>query len=439
MSRKGLIVIIVLVLILLGLLGGLYYYLQAKSAAPGSTSSGFTLGNLFPFGKAPLTPTTNTENNTSNQSNNVNSNPNGEVSNTVPPLLRRIAEFPIAGATIFDRVIGTSTKKETVSVIRYMERSTGNVYEASTSTLDLIRISNTTFPKVHEAIFDSTGENVIARTMPSDDDEIISTYYGHLKKLTATSTEQMLETTLLSNSSDVVITSPIKNKIFSLGNEGGEKGVISKFDGSGKNTVFTSLLKEWLPTWPSEDNIVLSTKPSASVEGVAYLLNIPTKNTKKIGVSLAGLTVSVSPNLANILYSESDSKNHTIIFGLMDKDGKAPTPLFLKTLPEKCVWSQKEKNMAFCAVPDSLPAATYPDDWYSGKISFADSIWKINVLNGEVRDIAPIREMVKTDIDAINLSLDSKEDYLLFTNKKDLSLWGLQLKASVTPTASSTI
>ena len=227
--------------------------------------------------------------------------------------------------------------------------------------------------------------------------------------------------------------------MFSLtSSAGGVSGTISNIDGAKKNVIWSSILKEWLPTFAGENNVILTTKPSASSNGVSYILNLVSKSFKKIGLSLPGLTVSASANLEYVLYSQADVKNQSIIFGLLDKSGKDPTPLFLKTLPEKCTWSVREASVIFCAIPDSIPAATYPDDWYQSKVSFSDSIWKINLKTGEARDIAPIREMVKQEIDGINLSLDSKEDYLLFTNKKDLTLWGLQIKAPIVSTTTAT-
>jgi hypothetical protein len=432
MSRKALAIIVIFVIILLGLLGGFYYYLKTQaSTTPGSPSKGLSLRDFFPFGKAPATTpgATPTPQNsgTSTQNNPVQENIVATANPSVP-VLRHITGTPIAGAVIFDRTTGTSTKKTTVNAIRYMDRATGNVFEAATNTLSVLRVSNTTFPKAYEAFFDNSGESMVLRTLKNDDGEAISTYFGHLHKETPTSTEEKLDTTLISNNADFISLSPTKSKLFSIGSEGGEKGIVSNLDGSNKTIVWTSQLREWLPNWVTADTILLSSKPSADVIGSSYLLNVSTKSFRKTGSSLPGLAVSASPNLSYLIYAQSDTENLSLIFGLMDKTGKTPAPLSLKTLPEKCVWSQKDTAVIFCAVPDFIPKATYPDDWYMGKMSFSDSIWKLNLATGENRQIASLRELSKSDIDGINLSLDSKEDYLLFTNKIDLTLWGLQIK-----------
>ncbi len=140
--------------------------------------------------------------------------------------------------------------------------------------------------------------------------------------------------------------------------------------------------------------------------------------------------MSVSPDLKLGFYSDSNTDAQTFNSGLLNISNENTTPITLKTLPEKCVWSQLNNSVVYCAVPDSIPRATYPDQWYQGIVSFSDSIWMINTKTGVTKDLAPLRQISNGDIDAINLSLDSKEDYLTFMNKRDLSLWGLQLNAS---------
>ena len=63
----------------------------------------------------------------------------------------------------------------------------------------------------------------------------------------------------------------------------------------------------------------------------------------------------------------------------------------------------------------------------SGVISFNDEFWSVNVETGEQNLIYKPSDEKKPVQDAINLSLNDKENYLFFNNKKDLSLWGLSL------------
>jgi hypothetical protein len=83
--------------------------------------------------------------------------------------------------------------------------------------------------------------------------------------------------------------------------------------------------------------------------------------------------------------------------------------------------------MVYCAVPSQPIKAIYPDDWYKGTISFIDKIWQSNATTGEIKLISSIVDTSDRVIDAFNLGLDPKDDFLIFMNKNDLSLWSLDL------------
>jgi len=55
-------------------------------------------------------------------------------------------------------------------------------------------------------------------------------------------------------------------------------------------------------------------------------------------------------------------------------------------------------------------------------------VWKINAKTGATNRILTPQSVANTTMDITNLVLSAKEDYLLFTNKKDLSLWLLKLE-----------
>ena len=101
----------------------------------------------------------------------------------------------------------------------------------------------------------------------------------------------------------------------------------------------------------------------------------------------------------------------------------------LRTLAEKCVWGSFYKNMLYCGVPTQRDTASYPDDWYKGKVSFADSLWQMNVTTEEVTSLSSLLEQADRFIDAVNLQIDDRDDHLFFMNKTDLSLWSLDLVA----------
>ena len=443
MQRKTIFLIVIIFAFLAGAgLFGFYYYLQKQSSSSPYGGS-FSLQNFFPFGN-------NGSNNNNSSNNNVVVNSNSNTSSSAPlpyPILRHITNVPTAGDTIIDRQIATtssSTKsiKITKSFIRYIERGTGQIYETLTDSLDTTRVSNTTFPKVYSAYFNSTGSSTVLLTLPNENADVVNTVYGNLSKSNATTSSSTpiiynLNTTLLSNIASEIAVSPDKKSIFTILSSRGNPGITSNFDSSKQSIVWNSPTDEWIPYWATSNGITMTKKPSFGVAGFSYLLNTSSSKYTRLMGDINGLTTLPSPDLSSVLYSSSDNGN-LLSLNLYSVKNKTSQYFSLRTLPEKCVWSSFVKTpVIYCAIPENLPNAMYPDDWYKGLVSFSDSIWKINLTTGESKRIVLLTQLAGQNIDATNLTLDSKEDYLTFINKNDLTLWGLQLPTTSTTSAAT--
>ncbi len=439
-KRTSLIIIILVISLLVGGLIGFYFYTKNKN--PGSTILGRQVGTRTNFGgydpNSTINPTTNTETGSS-------SIPTSTLTAVKIPKLRKISDVPTAGADfvlvpIYEdinknvepadlSVSKTPIKKqlkliETKTFIRYIERGTGHIYQTATSSLEKDRVSITTEPKIYEAFFTDKGDNLILRGLIGSSD-IVSTRYASL--LTSTSSANEIKTLsakdLPIQISQIAI-SPSKTQLFSI-MESGVRGLLSKIDGGSTVGIFNTPYREWIPSWPEERNIVLTTKASGFAPGFAYILNTSSKQLTRILGNIYGLTTLTSPDLSKVLFSASERGTFTLNY--FNRTENTTTGLPFKTLPEKCIWSKKEKSVVFCAVPENIAFSTYPDVWYQGLISFSDSIWKIDLETGETRIIVNTQEESGEVLDTTNLYLSPNEDYLVFTNKVDLSLWGLQL------------
>ncbi len=142
MTRQSIskILIIIFVIVILGIVGEYFYLSNTKSTVEVSRNG--TSGGLVPSGNPSVDTNTNIPNNSAL----------GNV-----PRLRKISTTPVAGAEVFSRRNGSSTE----SIIRFVDRATGNIYETSTSSLAVIRVTNTTIPKINEAYFNSDGNSVL--------------------------------------------------------------------------------------------------------------------------------------------------------------------------------------------------------------------------------------------------------------------------------------
>ena len=421
MLNKITIVIGIIFVIVIGVFLFLYFTQDKKANTISDIAT--SIRDFFPFGKGTVaTPKTNV----------VETNPNQNTvpteTNTTPPRLREIYPLPVAGSEIF--TVGSST------FVRFLEKSTGNVYESKTDKNTVERISNTTIPKVAEAVFVKK-DTVLLRYL-KDDSDLIETVFGSFATTTATTagatttrevgTLAELVSTYLTPNINGLAVSDKKDKLFYMTElDSGARGVISNPDGSKGATVFDSPIREWVVQWPKTDTITLNTKASAQLPGYLYFLNTVTGKQKLVLGGWLGLTTLANTNVTKVLYSFNDTAGKMYLQTYkIASDTFSPT-LSTPTLAEKCVWSKKNIDIVYCAIPKSLKGGTYPDDWYKGLVSFEDNLWKIDTVTGTTEQILNIFEVAGKDIDAVNLSIDAEEKFLVFMNKKNFSLWSYAL------------
>ncbi len=170
---------------------------------------------------------------------------------------------------------------------------------------------------------------------------------------------------------------------------------------------------------------MLTTKPSAYFKGYLFSLNTAGsgKNSYVLGEKY-GFNTLVSPDGKKVIYNEILNNNlETFIY---DIKSKSVTYLTQATIVEKCVWAADSKQV-YCAIPQKLYEAAYPDAWYKDNISFADNIWSINPETGAFRIVIPLQDQVATPIDVYKIVVSSDNKYLLFQDKNTLRLWKYNL------------
>lgn len=440
MSKKTIIIIIGIIAII-SAVGGYVYMTMSKPNQAGDTTS--TMGKIFsPFGFGQKI------NQGVQNSNGVDiSIPKSDIPTT--PIFgskfNQITDFAVSGATFFidqrpltskpvevkietptntNKITGTKKTKvtaapptpttEPVPSIRYMKRNDGHIYEKYLDTGATGQISNSTIPEVYEGLFSSNPNNVIYRLL-GQDDKTIKTAYGVLGGRDSGF--------LPDNTLDLSI-SPNGNNIFYLAtNSTGIYGVIGSFVDTKKSQIFASPFTEWLSQWPTNQTIFLTTKPSYGVDGFMYALSTTNSKIKKIMGGVKGLTTQVSPNGDKVLYSESTSAGPRMSIYTISTGKYSETGLY--TLPEKCVW-MNDSITIYCAVPDTIESNLLPDEWYQGQISFNDKFYRINTEINSLNQIANSIENIP--VDGIKLFTDDTQKTLFFTNKKDNTLWSLDLR-----------
>ncbi len=415
MSKKYSIIIIIIVILLLFV--GLIFLLFSSNGNNNSTTVN-TQTSSSPFGN-------NSSNKTSTTTAKIINNQSASTTKNLADLIQ-LYRNPTSGSTFF-------SNKNGQSILRFVDRAVGNIYEyvSETQTGEVTRITNTTIPKIQEAIWSSTGSNLIYRFLENDTDNINS--FSSIIKISSSSISsgsqgEITGQFLQPNIKQVVI-SPKGDKVFGLldkSDKSGSYGFIENIDGSNPKMIFDSQLLYWNISWPKDNIITFTTKPNYIDSGSLYFFNPQTYSMDKIFGGIIGLSTITNKDGSLLAYSHSLDKS--FLLNIYDVKNRISSDLSVATLADKCVWGNTNSKVLYCAVPQDIPSDNYPDAWYQGLESFSDNIWKIDVQTGSVTEIYQIGSNESVSIDAFNLTISNNDKYLAFTNKNDLSLWLLQIK-----------
>jgi hypothetical protein len=339
------------------------------------------------------------------------------------PRVYELLYLPVAGAGFVE----TKDKSGIVqsSAVRYIERGLGYIFETPLATYTESRIVNETRSRISEALWGNGGKSVVVRSF-DDTDNAIKTSILNISASSVLSTQGTSTASggAFLNAEEFFLPDFIPfmavaedgtDKLFYLENGNAvSAGSLSTFNNTGVVRIFTSTFTEWLPQFPNQKLVTLTTKPSENVPGYLFFLDTKTKALTKVLSGINGLTSLTSHDGSSVLYAEIKSGTPELaVYDLTKKETRILAP---QTLPEKCVWSAKN-IIVYCAVPQTLPTAQYPDQWYQGLFSFSDNIWKIDTRTGIAEKILTPSDFRAPSLDMINLTLSSDDTHLLFVNK----------------------
>jgi len=403
MSKKLFIITVsvVLVLFLISLIG--YYFMITRNSDTSSENpSGFS---FFPFGS--------NDDSTPTSSGEAGTEANKPSAQNYTAKLRKISATPVAGAGVLDVKAGT--------IIRHIEKATGHIYETELFSPNQNRISNTTIPTVYDAIWGNKNLSLIARYL-KENDYTVDTYSLTIKEVSTTTENTISGITFPSNISDVSI---FGSTVFYLEQKQDSSiGYTSDFSGKNRRQIWNSPIKELLPQFVNGRTVALTTKPEQNIPGFLYFVDTSSGGIRKILGNINGLSSLTSPDAGQVLYLTEESDAILSIYNIKAKSARTLTPI---TFPEKCVWSKKDLNVIYCAVPRESLGGNSLISWYKGLVSFSDDIWKYDIKN----NTADIAENLSAEsgepIDVVKLLLSDSEQYLVFINKRDNTLWSLDL------------
>ena len=428
MTNRTLIIILsAIVIIAIGF--GAFWFMSHNGSGQAGTGTA-TSSPLF----VPLNRPGQSGTNKNAQNNNTNTGTYATTSNPVGqiPVLRLLSNTPIGGYS-------ASTTAST-TVVRWVDRGRGTIYEAKENSLDIRTLSTTILPRMYTSVWNTNLSAFIGMMLP-DNTTPPSAVYASLMApaiTQAASTTSSISTVAPFNlkgkqlpaNTIAIAVAPAGDKIFFLVKEGiGSSGYTANFDGTKVVRIFTTPLTQINVEWPVSNIIAITTKGNSTMGGFLYFVNPTTGVWKKILGPYNGMSTRVSHDGKHVIVSIT-GQNNDVVTDIYTVATNSGVTALINTLADKCAWGNFYKDLVYCAVPFQPVSGTYPDDWYKGSLSTVDKIWSVNATTGEVHMVGQIIGQADRVIDAFNLSLDSKDTYLFFMNKNDLSLWSLDLVRS---------
>ncbi len=395
--------VVTLLLVLVAGLGGWYWYLRAKSASIEDLSGGRGLGASTPSFESEGGSTF------GNIVKGLGFQEEQSIPETKkPPRLWRTLATPGAGLGFISGA--TSTR------LRFLERSTGYLFEADVENGKTVRLTNTLTPQAYEAYFSGTGMPVVERLQ---DERMIAQsllYRASSTQPFGTMTEYSF------GAVRAIVAHPKKNEVLAAVEDG--KGIAlirSQWDGTKPARVFSSTIKNWRIHWLADDSIIISEPPASGVPGSAY--RVSANGLTPIVRNVPGLTILPRTNSDAILIGADDG---TLSIGVRGSAASSTAALPIRTVPEKCVWVPGKTPVAYCAVPQSISSGQFLNDWYRGRVHTSDTWWKVSVGSATAEQLLPPSEGQLLDVESP--AINDAGEYISFRNAYDKSVWVLRIK-----------
>lgn len=368
-------------------------FFGAQSGTNGERTPVDFFAALFPFGQ-----------NTGDR-NNQSGSENGAITpGGAAPSLREISHVPVGGAHF-----------KSDGIVRYVESETGHIFETAPKSLSVTRISNTTIPRIQNAVWfgdrsfilqylDESNEikNYLASLASSTPDQaLIGDFVTGTTGAFSVGNDEMFYESLRSDSGLVVYQVDTKKKT--------------------REAVFISPIRSW-GFLPTTGGLFVESAPSS---GIGYLYQLQAdQSLKKIVGNISGLMAVPNATGTYVAFSTTNAAGTSLYVINTETSIVSRSPV--STLAEKCAWVPGKAVLLFCGVPAKI-AGVSVESWLMGTQSLSDDAWLIDPIRGSAQILRSLEKETGRAIDIENPQVSPDGAYALFMNKNDLSLWSLSL------------
>ncbi|MEK7639172.1 MAG: hypothetical protein AAB388_03365 [Patescibacteria group bacterium] len=395
MNRKTLIIIgALLILLLIGVWSYLLFFAD-KQAAPGDTFADLDLGDT--------TDGTVTDTETDGAG---DGSTDTVIDSSSDKALRQLTTKHVAGYA--EVTTGSSSPK-----VYFVEAGVGHVFALDVESGTETRLSGTSVPGAEIAVIMPDGKHLVIETNEAGGKQ---TYIADLNE-----TESSLALTPIEGVVVSLHATEDNELLFAEQTNSSVVGKAYNFAKKTTRTLFTIPFREAMIDWGSTAKSIHYVYPKATRELEGFLYKIEAGTLTRLPVDGFGLTAEGEGS--TVLYAEQADAvfSSTLVYAT------TTSPLSLPVLPEKCIFTSGATRMLCARDTSTELTSSLPDSWYQGAISFADSLWSINVADQSTDLLSNTLSASGRALDITRLSLYKDDSRLYFQNKNDDSLWLLTL------------
>lgn len=301
--------------------------------------------------------------------------------------------------------------------IRFADKSTGHIFEASLINGGKELISNTTLPKIFEVKWSEDGKKALFKYLEEEEVKTVSAEFSGTSTKGFILPQKILSFGYVSGSDNIFYLVPT--------GDNPENGTIirANYKNQSQREIYSSPFTDFIVSFQKSDVLSLATRPSGIAPGFLYQYNLSTGSFNKILGDILGLE------------AKWDKKGEKFAFSGYDSDAQKPTLRFYNLkkqevlasafsgLAQKCVFSQIDADIVYCAVPKNPSSGLYPDEWHQGLMNLEDEFFKVNLKTGETKMIYNERLF-----DVWDIEVAPNEDFLYFKDKEQEFLWAIKLR-----------
>jgi hypothetical protein len=339
------------------------------------------------------------------------------VSNTSAKKIFKVADGPIAGATLIETTRPTST------IARFVLATSGHTFDLLLDSQGAVpkAISNTTIPGVVSVAWSERGRGAILQYV---DQDAVKTAHLALPPAGATTTSPVRIQFLPTGITSLAVSPDGASVAYLLRTEQGSDGYTARADGASARKAFSLPLSQIQLSWPSSASLLAATAPAATIAGVVFSINSTSGSVTPL-VFGEGITATANRTFSHVVYQTAGAERASYAQNV--RTGLA-RPLSFDPLPELCTWSLATSTTLYCATPLEYVPPNFIDILHLGFNQVPMSIVSFDVAQGRSKMVAtPGSDDGGEGSDIAELSLSTNEKYLLFIRKGDRSLWAVRL------------